>query len=202
MADTTSYDEFWLAVALRQGSTNIPEVSTQLHAHTPRMANAFLCRQAAMGYILTRQITGATRWDHHLLAAFLTVLAVFVQGWFITERTWDLILDDDITAHHRNHPGAELPYNNWQALTPFATHPSILGPSHGLSMLPPPPNLPLPWRVQMTWKASNFIMILHSARITCGAMMQLFTYADLFIHSRVASGPLQGINYDGAGCGL
>ena len=33
-------------------------------------------------------------------------------------------------------------------------------------------------------------------------MMQLFAYADLFICSQVASGPLQGINYDGAGHGL
>ena len=202
VADATSYDKFWLAITLRRGSANVLEVFTRLHAHTPQMANAFLCRQAAMGYILTRQITGATRWDCHLLASFLTILAVFMQGWFITERAWDLILDDNITAHCRNHPGAELPYNNWQALTPFAAHPSVLGPSHGLSMIPPPPNSPLPWRIQTTWKASDFIMILRSARITCGAMMQLFAYADFFIRSRVASGPLQGINYDGAGRGL
>ena len=81
VADATSYDEFWLAVTLRRGpmSRKSSPGFTQLHAHTPQMANAFLCRQAAMGYILTCQITGATRWDRHLLVAFLTIL-VSVRG--------------------------------------------------------------------------------------------------------------------------
>ena len=202
VADTTSYDEFWLAVTLRRGSANVPEVFTWLHAHTPGWPTPSSAGRQPWGYILTHQITGATRWDHHLLASFLTILAVFVQGWFITEHAWDLILDDNITAHRHNHPGAELPYNNWWGLTPFTAHPSVLGPSHGLSMIPPPPNSPLPWHIQTMWKASDFIMILRSAHITCGAMMQLFTYADLFLRSRVASRPLQGINYNGAGHGL
>lgn len=202
VADATNYDEFWLAVAFGRAGANVPEVFVRLHDHSPRLASSSLCRQAAMGYVMTRHIAGATSWDRHLLATFVVVLAVFAQGRFISERSWTRILGDDIAAYRRNHPGAELPKNNWRALLPFATHPSIAKPSHGIAMHPPPPNSLLPWRVLTDWKASEITMLLRSARITSAAMLQLFAYADLFIRSRVASGPLQGINYEGAGRGL
>src|SRR5271170_5014258 len=109
VADTTTYNGFWLAVALGRGGTNVPEVFARLHDHSPRIAHAILCHQAAMGYILTCQIVGATHWDRHILASFLVVIAVFAQGRFISERSWERILDDDIAAYRRNLPGADLP---------------------------------------------------------------------------------------------
>jgi hypothetical protein len=198
VADATTYDEFWLAIALRRGNANVPEVFTRLHVHRPHLMDAYLCRQAAMGYVHSRQIAAATRWDRHMVAAFIVIMAVFAQGRFVSERMWKRVRYDDIIMHRQDHEGAELPDNNWRALLPFASAPHSQGPSLGL-MMTPPPDPAMPWHVHTRWPANEIVMLLRSARITCSAMLQLFAYADLFIRSRMANGPIWGVNYDNAG---
>jgi hypothetical protein len=145
-----------------------------------------------MGYVLTRRIQNAANWDRHTMASFLVVFATLIRSRLTSQRLWGQILDSDIIEHRTANPGTNLPDNAWQGLAQFSRHRSHHGPTHGITMSHPDTK-DAPWVVRTAWKSVDFIMILRSCRVTAAAMLQLAAYSDLFIRSRAANGPLQGI---------
>lgn len=193
--DASSYEELWLALALRRGNANVPDVFTRIHQHAPYSLQGSTGRQAAMGYVLTRQIQEATGWDRHDMGSFLVVLAVLIRSRVVTDRTWEQVRGRDILDYRNAHPGADLPDNVWRGLRQFSRHENHRGPTHGISMSPPA-TPDAPWVIRTSWTSASFVSILRSVRITGPAMLQLAAYADLFVRTRAANGPLPGIAYD------
>src|SRR5271156_6010650 len=163
--DASSYEDLWLALALRRGNANVPDVFTRIHQHSPYSLQGSTGRQAAMGYVLTRQIQEATGWDRHDMGSFLVVLAVLIRSRVVTDRTWEQVRGRDILDYRNAHPGADLPDNVWRGLRQFSRHENHRGPTHGISMSPPA-TPGAPWVVTTSMASARRVSLFRTGPTT------------------------------------
>jgi hypothetical protein len=191
-AEAINYNQLWPHLATKQGL--ISDVFTRLHAAIPRQIRAPDMRAAVMGFALTRQILTATNWDRHQLAAFIIVLGTLRRNRQITPQIWErILLEDDMRARRS---GADAhPLNTWEHLRRFGTHSSNTGTgTFGITFVYPNDNSQ-PWCIRTEWNSDDVVRILRRVRPSAQNLEWLYEYADAYIRSRAARGPIRGISH-------
>ena len=190
--EATTYNQLWPHLTTKQGL--ISDVFTRLHAAIPRQITASTMHAAVMGFAVTRQILTATNWDRHQLAAFIIVLGTLQQNHQITPQIWErILLDDDM---HAQQSGANAhPLNAWEHLRRFGMHRSNMGIGTFSITFVYPDNNAQPWRICTRWNSNDVIRILQRVRPSAQNLECLYEYADAYIQSRAARGPIRGISH-------
>ena len=176
----TTYIEMWARFA--DGAT-LPDPLLRIFQSQRYMLDASIVRSAVLGYGLIRHIaiTNEKVVDRHAISAFLTVLATFQQQRPLFASFWAEVLTRT----------PDIPLDNWREVCWFARHPSSSRAAFGISFIAPT-NIMQPWAIQTGWTLNEFAQLLRRIHPSLVSLRRLVDYADFFVRTRNAGGPLAG----------
>ena len=176
----TTYVKMWARFA--DGAT-LPDPLLCIFQSQRYMLDASIVRLAVLGYGLVRCIAIANEQviDRHAISAFLTILATFQRQQPLFAGFWAEVLTRT----------PDVPLDNWKEVRRFAQYPSSSCAAFGISFITPT-NIMQPWMIQTGWTLNKFAQLLRRIHLSLVSLCCLVVYADFFVQTRNAGGPLAG----------
>ena len=178
--EATSYLELW--VGFVTGCT-LPDALIRIFQARRYALDAGTVRIAVYRYGITRHIlkANANTVDKNALHAFLIILAAYQCHQPLLTGIWARVLQRT----------REQPLNRWNQVHHFLNHPSLSTTAFRITFMAPNGNFE-PWSIHMHWTTNEFMALLLRIHPSNKALEQLITYADFFVCTRNAGGPLAG----------
>ena len=178
--EATSYLELWVGFVTGHA---LPDALIRIFQAWRYMLDAGTVRIAVYGYGITRHIlkANANMVDKNALHTFLVILAAYQCNQPLLAGVWAWALQCT----------REQPLNRWNQVHRFLNHPSSSTTAFGITFVAPNGNFE-PWSICTRWTANEFMALLLRVHPSNKALEQLITYADFFMRTRNAGGPLAG----------
>jgi hypothetical protein len=178
--EATSYLELWAGFVTGRA---LPDALIRIFQARRYALVAGTVRIAVYGYGITRRIlkANANTVDKNALHAFLVILAAYQRSQPLLAGVWARVLQRT----------REQPLNRWNQVRRFLNHPSSSTAAFGITFVAPNGNFE-PWSIRTRWTANEFMALLLRIHPSNEALEQLITYADFFVRTRNAGGPLAG----------
>jgi hypothetical protein len=149
-----------------------------------------------MGFAISRRIMAAANIKRHEINALLVLVAINERHRRLTTGLWAEYLDETLTPDQRAGTEAPPSQDNWSEAARFTTHPATAAPAYGLTFIPPRVAHE-PWVIKTQWTAKEFMKILRRIRPSNQSLRWLTDYADVFVRTRHAEGPVPGLQIEG-----
>jgi hypothetical protein len=148
---------------------------------------------AVLGYGLSRRIIAANpSLDRNVINAFLIVLAACHQYRPLLSGLWSAVLTGT----------TDQAIDNWAVVRLYTRHLPALKPATNTVFHMPPSvyeGLEVPlvctteaWRIHTSWSVNDFLRFLMVVRPSLESLRALLNFADVFIRTRQAGGPVSG----------
>jgi len=175
----TSYTDLWARFAA--GAT-LPDALLRAFKGRKYMLEPSTMRSAVLGYGITRRIAAANNniLDRNAIGAFLVILAAYQRQRPLFSGYWSEVL--------RRTQGT---LDNWSQARHFIRHPSARRAAFGITFTAPN-SLMQPWSIRTPWTLTEFVLLLRRIRPSLESLRQLVDYADMFVRTRNAGGPIAG----------
>ena len=178
--EATSYLELWAGF---NSGRALPDALIRIFQARRYALDADAMRSAVFGYALSRRIANANQniLDKNALNAFLVILAAYQRDRPLLSGVWARVLQRT----------REQPLNRWNQVRRFLDHPPSSSAVFGITFVAPD-GIFEPWRIRTRWTTNEFMALLLRIHPSLESLGHLIMYADFFVHTRNAGGPLAG----------
>jgi hypothetical protein len=186
----SSYLKHWAGFA---AGRTLPNCFSRLFQAFGTQLDHHYVMSAVLGYGLSHRIIAANpSLDRNVINAFLIVLAACHQYRPLLSGLWSAVLTGT----------TDQAIDNWAAVQLYTRHLPALKPATNTAFHMPPSvheGLEVPlvctmeaWRIHTTWSVNDFLHFLMVVRPSLESLWALLNFADVFIRTRQAGGPVLG----------